>query len=343
MAVLSLSEVLAGAERGGYAVGAFNVSSLDQVIAVMEAACAERSPVIVQAIAGMSPYPDEGRWWRRLRSIVADYDDVPATVHLDHGRTVDDCRRAIDAGFSSVMIDASRHPGTDEPASFDDNVELTRAVVALAHPAGVSVEGELGTVGGAEAGIRGVLEEIVFADPDNAVEFVAATGVDALAVAVGTSHGSVKFTNEAGGQRLRIGLIEQIKKRLPDTYLVLHGSSSVPAEAVSTINRHGGDVIPSYGIDLEQKRQGIASGIRKINQGTDSHLAWTAALRMFMATHPAVVEPSEQLRPAMAAFQAIVQQRMREFGSAGRVVTPAEWSLLPPEGAQGSPRGSRLQ
>lgn len=319
MGVLSLTEVLAGAEQGGYAVGAFNVSSLDQVVAVMEAAVAERSPVIVQAIAGMSPYADEDRWWRRLRSIVADY-DVSAVVHLDHGRTADDCRRAIDAGFSSVMIDASRHPDTDEPASFDDNIELTLTVVALARPAGVSVEGELGTIGGAEAGVRGVLEDIVFADPDNAAEFVAATGVDALAVAVGTSHGSVKFTDESGGQRLRIGLIEQIKSRLPDTFLVLHGSSSVPGDAVATINRYGGDVVPSYGIDLAQKREGIRSGIRKINQGTDSHLAWTAALREFLATHPAVVEPSEQLRPAMAGFQAMVQQRMREFGSSGQAI-----------------------
>lgn len=319
MGVRTLNQVLAGAEEGGYAVGAFNVSSLDQVIAVMEAANAERSPVIVQAIAGMSPYPDEDQWWRRLRQIVAHYDTIPAVVHLDHGRTLADCQRAIDAGFSSVMIDASRDPLTDEPATFNDNVALTRSVVAVAHAAGVSVEGELGTVGGAEAGIRGIQEEIVFADPDEAAEFVTLTGVDALAVAVGTSHGSVKFTDEAGGQRLRIGLIEQIKQKLPDTYLVLHGSSSVPADKVAVINQFGGQVTPSYGIDLAQKQEGIRSGIRKINQGTDSHLAWTAALRELLAMTPAVVEPSEQLRPAMGAFQDIVQQRMREFGSAGQV------------------------
>jgi len=318
MAVLSLRQVLAGAEAGRYAVGAFNVSSLDQVVAVMEAATIEKSPVIVQAIAGMSPYANEERWWRRLRALVAEYDTVPAVVHLDHGRTLDDCVRAIDCGFSSVMIDASRDPDTDEPADFESNVRLTRSVVSVAHSAGVSVEGELGTVGGAEAGIRGVLEDIVFADPDAALEFVEETGVDALAVAVGTSHGSVKFTDEAGGQRLRIGLIEQIKQKLPDTYLVLHGSSSVPPDFVATINSHGGAVVPSYGIDLEQKREGIRSGIRKINQGTDSHLAWTAALREFMETSPGVVEPGEQLRPAMGAFQSVVQRRMREFGSAGR-------------------------
>ncbi len=324
MSILPLTQVLAGAEDGCYAVGAFNVSSLDQVVAVMEAATAEQSPVIVQAIAGMSPYRDETQWWRQLRAIVADYGSVPAVVHLDHGRTVADCQRAIDAGFSSVMIDASRQADTDEPASFADNVELTRTVVALAHGAGVSVEGELGTIGGAEAGVLGVVEDIVFADPDAAGLFVAETGVDALAVAVGTSHGSVKFTDEAGGQRLRIELIEQIKRRLPDTFLVLHGSSSVPGDAVATINQYGGRVTPSYGIGLEQKQRGLRSGIRKINQGTDSHLAWTAALREFLATHPQVVEPGEQIRPAMRAFQSMVQQRMREFGSAGKAVTPAE-------------------
>jgi fructose-bisphosphate aldolase class II len=312
MGIRTLRQLLADAEDGGYAVGAFNVSSLEQAVAVMEAATAERSPVILQAISGMSPYSSEARWWRQLRAVVA------ACVHLDHGRTYDDCLRAIAAGFSSVMIDASRDPDTDEPAGYEANRALTMRVVEAAHAAGVSVEGELGTVGGAEAGVKGILEEIVFADPDTAERFVAETGVDALAVAVGTSHGSVKFTDAAGGQRLRIGLIEQIKRRLPDTYLVLHGSSSVPADAVETINAFGGTVTPSYGIGLKQKQEGITSGIRKINQGTDSHLAWSAALREFLATQPAVVEPSEQLRPAMAAFRDMVALRMREFGSAGR-------------------------
>lgn len=317
MTLLTLREALADAERGGYAVGAFNVSSLDQAIAVLDAAEAESSPVIVQSIAGMSAYDDESRWWKRLRRLVDDYAEVPVVLHLDHGRTYDDCARAIDHGFSSVMIDASRDPETDEPADFAANVALTQRVVALAHPAGVSVEGELGTIGGAEAGIEGVHEEIVFADPDLAVQFVAETSVDALAVAVGTSHGSVKFTDEAGGQRLRIGLIATINSALPDTFLVLHGSSSVPADAVATINANGGSVRPSYGISPEQKSEGIATGIRKINQGTDSHLAWTAALREFMQTNPAVVEPSELLVPANGAFQEMVALRMRQFGSAG--------------------------
>jgi fructose-bisphosphate aldolase class II len=316
--LITLADALADAERGGYAVGAFNVSSLDQAVAVLDAAEAARSPVIVQAIAGMSAYDDESRWWRRLRRLVDDYPSVAAVLHLDHGRSYEDCARAVDHGFSSVMIDASRDAVTDEPSSFDANVELTRRVVALAHPAGVSVEGELGTIGGAEAGVSGVAEEIVFADPDAAARFVELTSVDALAVAVGTSHGSVKFTDADGGQRLRIPLIAEIKQRLPETFLVLHGSSSVPADAVAVINANGGRVQPSYGISPDQKAQGIENGIRKINQGTDSHLAWTAALRQQLAAHPEVVEPSALLAPANDAFRAMVSRRMAEFGSAGR-------------------------
>ncbi len=320
MSIQTLAETLASARAGGYAVGAFNVSSLDQAVAALEAARAERSPVIVQAIAGMHPYPDEGWWWDRLRELVASYDEVTTTLHLDHGQTADDCVRAIEHGFSSVMIDASRDPETGEPASFEDNVRLTTVVVERAHRSGVSVEGELGTIGGAEAGMRGEVEEIVFADPDQAEEFVRATRVDALAVAVGTSHGSVKFIDPDTILRLRIGLVEEIAARLPDTYLVLHGSSSIPADAVATINRFGGAVTPSYGIDTAQKQAAIAAGVRKVNQGTDSHLAWTAALRQRLSTAPAEVEPSLAVGAAMAAMTDIVRRRMREFGSSGRDV-----------------------
>jgi fructose-bisphosphate aldolase class II len=318
MPLQTLAVTLAAAERGGYAVGAFNVSDINQVVAVLDAARAERSPVIVQAIAGMSAYADESWCWQILRTVVDSYTDVTATLHLDHGRTLEDCVRAMDHGFTSVMIDASRSTNDDEPNDFESNVTITRSVVDVAHPRGISVDGELGTIGGAEAGITGVLEEIVYADPAQAEEFVARTGVDALAVAVGTSHGSVKFTDESGGQRLRINLITNIKQRLPQTALVLHGSSSIPVEAVNTINAQGGSVIPSYGIDAEQKQAGIAQGICKINQGTDSHLAWTAALRTALSEHPSEVEPSSAVAAGMAAMTKIVRQRMREFGSAGQ-------------------------
>ena len=225
MPLQTLATTLAAAERG-YAVGAFNVSDLNQAIAVLDAARAERSPVIVQTIAGASAYSDESWWWhttdrpRELRR--RDRDSA-----LDHGRTLEDCIRAIDHGFTSVMIDASRSTEDDEPNDFESNVAVTRSVVDVAHARGVSVEGELGTIGGAEAGMTGVIEEIVCRS-SQAEEFVVRTGVDALAVAVGTSHGSVKFTDQSGGQRLRISLIAEIKNRLPDTALVLHGSSLHP-------------------------------------------------------------------------------------------------------------------
>jgi fructose-bisphosphate aldolase, class II len=318
MPLQTLATTLAAAERGGYAVGAFNVSDLNQSIAVLDAARAERSPVIVQAITGTSAYSDENWWWRMLRTVVESYPDVTATLHLDHGRTLQDCVRAMDHGFTSVMIDASRSAEDDEPNDFESNVTITKSVVEVAHARGVSVEGELGTIGGAEAGITGVLEEIIYADPAQAEEFVARTGVDALAVAVGTSHGSVKFTDETGGQRLRINLIAEIKNRLPQTALVLHGSSSIPVNAVEAINQWGGSVTPSYGIDAAQKQAGIAQGIRKINQGTDSHLAWTAALRTELSERPSEVEPSSAIAAAMASMSGIVRERMREFGSAGQ-------------------------
>jgi fructose-bisphosphate aldolase, class II len=318
MALQTLAQALVDAERGGYAVGAFNVSDINQAVAVLDAARAEESPVIVQTIADSSAYEDESWWWHTLRSVVESYPDVRATLHLDHGRTLDDCVRAMDHGFTSVMIDASRSTDDDEPNDLDTNIALTAAVVDVAKSRGVSVEGELGTIGGAEAGVAGLVEEIVYADPARAEEFVARTGVDALAVAVGTSHGSVKFTDAAGGQRLRIELIAEIKKRIPETALVLHGSSSIPADAVETINRHGGQVVPSYGIDTPQKQAAIAHGIRKINQGTDSHLVWTAALRAVLSEHPAEVEPTAAIIAARAAMTGIVRQRMREFGSAGR-------------------------
>jgi fructose-bisphosphate aldolase, class II len=318
MPLQTLAITLAAAEQGSYAVGAFNVSDLNQAVAVLDAARAERSPVIVQAIAGMSAYADESWWWHTLRTVVESYPDVSATLHLDHGRTLQDCVRAMDHGFTSVMIDASRSAEDDEPNDFESNVTITKSVVDVAHPRAVSVEGELGTIGGAEAGITGVLEEIIYADPSQAEEFVARTGVDALAVAVGTSHGSVKFTDETGGQRLRINLIAEIKNRLPQTALVLHGSSSIPVDAVEAINKQGGLVTPSYGIDAAQKQAGIAHGIRKINQGTDSHLAWTAALRTELSERPAEVEPSSAIAAAMAGMNGIIRERMREFGSAGQ-------------------------
>lgn len=321
MSTKSLSEILLLAETGNYGVGAFNVSDLNQAVTVMEAAAEERSPVILQTIAGMHPYRDEHHWWKLLRALVDSYSDVVVALHLDHGRSISDCQRAIDTGFTSVMIDASRRLEDDAPASFEENISLTKAVVDIADKFGVSVEGELGTVGRAEqVGTNGSddAEALVFASPEAAERFVAETGVDALAIAVGTSHGSVKFTTAQGAQRLRLDLIAQIKARLPRTYLVLHGSSSVPRELVDQINNFGGKLTPSFGVSPEQKRAAIAHGIRKINQGTDSHLAWTAAERRFRTLRPEVVDPGLLLKAGMSGMSEMIRQRMREFGSSGK-------------------------
>ncbi|MDR1189490.1 MAG: ketose-bisphosphate aldolase [Bifidobacteriaceae bacterium] len=323
MSLTTLTKVLRAAEQGGYAVGAFNVSDLNQAIAVLDAASALSSPVIVQVLARVGAYRDEGRWWDALRRMIEAYPEVTAVLHLDHGQTYSDCLRAVEHGFTSVMIDASRDVH-GAPNDFSSNVHLTGQVCGYAHAHAVDVEGELGTVGGAEGAWRRNEADMVYANPDQAEEFARRTGVDALAVAVGTSHGAVKFTSPEAGQRLRLEVIRQIKSRLPDTFLVLHGSSSIPAHAIAAINRAGGQVEPSFGIDAEQKRLAIEGGIRKINQGTDSHLVWTAALRTYLSLHPSEVEPSGPVGAAMEAMTRIVGDRMAEFGSAGQARRPQD-------------------
>ena len=313
----NLQDLLADAERGGYAVGAFNVTDLNQATAVLDAAQSEHSPAIVQVIAGMHPYANEEWWWRRLRELIESYPQVPVCLHLDHGPSYSDCMRALACGFTGIMIDGSRDE-TGQPASAEYNRAITSEVVKACHAAGVGVEGELGTIGGAEDGVAGSFADIQYTDPAEAAGFVAATGVDALAVAVGTTHGTVKFTGDHGRQTLRLELIDQIKQLVGGTFLVLHGSSSIPAEAVAIINEHGGAVTPSYGLDAEQKRSGIAHGIRKINQGNDSHLWWTAAARRYLDEHQAEVNPAGELAAGMRAMSAIIAERMREFGSSGK-------------------------
>lgn len=311
MPLRPLAEVLAAADAAGHAVGAFNVSDLLQAEAVLEAASRSGSPVIVQTLAGVSPHGDEELYWSLLRRTVDAYPDLDVVLHLDHGPDVATCRRAVDAGFSSVMIDASLRPDRRTPASFDENVATTAQVVAYAHAAGVSVEGELGTIGGGEGGDHAA--EIVLADPDQAVEFVSRTGVDALAVAVGTSHGAYKFTVRPTGNVLRQDLITEIHRRLPDTYLVLHGSSSLPDELRARVNGAGGILPESWGISDAEKVDAVRNGIRKINQGMDSHLAFAAAQREAMAARPGVVDPADALRAGRAAMADIVDERIRLF------------------------------
>lgn len=313
-----MRDLLEAAEAGRYGVGAFNVSTLDQAYAVVAAANEQRSPVIVQAIAGTHGYASDVEFWGMLRPLVEAECRVPVALHLDHGQTFDDCAAAIGAGFTSVMRDASRHPVTGEPLGFEENVSETLRVVEIAHSAGVTVEGEIGTVGGGgELGQDFGAFDYFISNADDASLFVAETGVDALALAVGTSHGSVKFP--PGRQpELAYDLIREVHSRIPATALVLHGSSSAFAEDVARINAAGGVVRPSSGITPEAKQEAIACGIRKVNQGTDSHLAFTASAREHLRDHPGDVDPVFYLRDGIAGMSHRVALAMQTFGSAGR-------------------------
>lgn len=316
MAVLTLREVLDKARAGDYGVGAFNVTDTVQAEAVLEAARLTESPVILQTIHGSSPFASEDLFWRLLNEIVADFNDVPVVLHLDHGPEVDICKRAVDSGFSSVMIDGSINPNNGEPNSLSKNIELTAAAAEYARAHGVSVEGELGTIGGSEDGE--IHSEIILADPEEAEEFVQATGVDALAVAIGTSHGAYKFNQPPVGSVLQLGLISEIATKVPNTHLVLHGSSSLPAELREKINKYGGSMEPSWGVDDSEKQEAIKRGVTKINQGMDSHMAFIAELRRELASDGVTADPASAIRAGRIAMRDIIAKRMHVFGQAGK-------------------------
>jgi fructose-bisphosphate aldolase class II len=250
-----------------------------------------------------------------MQAAVELYPEIPVALHLDHGNEPATCISAIDLGFSSVMMDGSLEGDGKTPASFEYNVAVTTEVVEYAHARGVTVEGELGTLGGVEDGHGS--GEVHLTDPAEAVEFVAATGIDALAVAIGTSHGAYKFAKEPDGEVLKMDVIEEIHRRLPETHLVMHGSSSVPRELVDEINRYGGTLKPSWGVPVKEIQQGIRHGVRKINVDTDSRLAVTGAIRKVFAEEPEKFDPRDYLKPARAAMQVLIAQRMRDFGQAG--------------------------
>ncbi|MBN9632090.1 MAG: ketose-bisphosphate aldolase [Actinobacteria bacterium] len=317
MSLITLREILDAAGDGSYGVGAFNVTDLVQAEAVLEAAVETDSPVIVQTIAGSSAHGSDEPFWEALVNLIKRYPQVPVTLHLDHGASYEDCVRAIQAGFTSVMIDGSLLPDRVSHASFDENVAVTRTVVEYAHARGVSVEGELGTIGGSEDG-GATVKEIVLADPDDAADFVEQTGVDALAVAIGTSHGAYKFTSPPDGTVLHMDLIAEIASRVPGTHLVMHGSSSLPADLRAEINRFGGALPESWGVPEDEKARSTQLGIRKINQGMDSHMAYSAAARKSLAEDGITVDPAPFQRAAREAMQAIVADRMQVFGQAGQ-------------------------
>jgi fructose-bisphosphate aldolase class II len=309
------------AAENDYGIAALNVNDMEQIQAIMEAARETESPVIVQASRGARQYTNDA-FLRHLMLAAAElYPELPIAMHQDHGNSPATCFSAIRQNFTSVMMDGSLEADGKTPASFEYNADVTKQVVEVAHMLGVSVEGELGCLGGIEDGHgAGLSDEEVkqhLTNPDQAVEFVEATGVDALAVAIGTSHGAYKFTRKPTGDVLSMETIEQIHKKLPNTHLVMHGSSSVPQELQDIINQYGGALKQTYGVPVEEIQRGIKHGVRKINVDTDNRLAMTGAIRKVFSESPEQFDPRKYLGPARAAMKEVCKQRMLAFGQAG--------------------------
>jgi fructose-bisphosphate aldolase class II len=327
MALVSLRQLLDHAAEHGYGVPAFNVNNLEQVLAIMEAAQARQAPVILQASAGARKYAGEPFLRHLVLAALEAYPDIPLVLHQDHGASPAVCVQAIRSGFSSVMMDGSLQEDAKTPASFDYNVQVTQEVCRIAHAVGVSVEGELGCLGSLETGQAGeedgsgaegqLSHDQLLTDPDEARRFVAATGVDALAIAIGTSHGAYKFSRPPTGDILDIERIAAIHAAVPGTHLVMHGSSSVPQEWLAIIRQHGGELPETYGVPVEEIQRGIASGVRKVNIDTDIRLAMTGAMRQVFAEQPAEFDPRKALAAAKKAARAICEQRFEAFGCEG--------------------------
>jgi fructose-bisphosphate aldolase class II len=316
-----MRQLLDHAAENGYGLAAFNVNNMEQIQAIMMAAEETDSPVIVQASRGARKYTNDA-YLRHLMLAAAElYPKIPMAMHQDHGNSFETCMSAIAQGFTSVMMDGSLSEDGKTPNDFEANVAVTRKVVEAAHAIGVSVEGELGTLGGIEDGHgAGLSQEEALAhltDPDQAGEFCERTGVDALAVAIGTSHGAYKFTRKPTGDVLRMDVIEAIHERMPDTHMVMHGSSAVPEELVAIINEHGGDMQQAYGVPIEEVQRGIEHGVRKVNVDTDNRLAITGAIRRVFAEKPGEFDPRKYLGPAREAMAAECKKRMVAFGQAG--------------------------
>ncbi len=321
MPLVPMRVLLDHAAENDYGIAALNVNNMEQIQAIMAAAEETNSPVIIQASRGARSYSQDN-YLRHLMLAAAElHPRIPVAMHLDHGNSPATCFSAIQQGFTSVMMDGSLMPDGKTPSSFEYNVETTKNVVDVAHSVGVTVEGEIGCLGGIEDGHgAGLSEEEAQAhltDPDQAVAFVEATGLDALAVAIGTSHGAYKFKKKPTGEVLKISLIEEIHRRLPNTHLVMHGSSSVPQELQDIINQYGGALKPTYGVPVEEIQRGIKSGVRKINVDTDNRLAITGAIRKVFAEKPEEFDPRKYLAPARDAMKEVCKARMIAFGQAG--------------------------
>jgi fructose-bisphosphate aldolase class II len=340
MALISLRQLLDHAAEHGYGVPAFNVNNLEQMRAIMLAADQTESPVIVQASAGARKYAGAPFLRHLIQAAVEEWPHIPVCVHQDHGTSPAVCQRSIQLGFTSVMMDGSLEEDGKTPSSYDYNVDVTRRTVEMAHACGVSVEGELGCLGSLETGqageedgvgAEGVLShEQMLTDPEEAADFVAKTQVDTLAIACGTSHGAYKFSRPPTGDILAIDRIKAIHQRIPDTHLVMHGSSSVPQDWLAIINQHGGEIPETYGVPVEQICEGIKHGVRKINIDTDLRLASTGAVRRFLAENPAAFDPRAYLKETITAMRDIAVARYEAFGTAGHAsqISPVSLDIM---------------
>ncbi len=327
MALISLRQLLDHAAEHGYGVPAFNVNNMEQMRAIMEAADETDSPVIVQASAGARKYAGAPFLRHLILAAIEEFPHIPVVMHQDHGASPAVCQRSIQLGFSSVMMDGSLREDMKTPASYDYNVDVTKRVVELAHACGVSVEGELGCLGSLETGMAGeedgsgaegkLSHDQLLTDPEQAADFVKKTGVDALAIAIGTSHGAYKFTRPPTGDILAIERIKEIHARIPDTHLVMHGSSSVPQDWLKIINENGGDMGETYGVPVEEIQEGIKHGVRKVNIDTDLRMASTGAVRKFLAENKKEFDPRKWLIASTKAMRDICKARYDSFGTSG--------------------------
>ena len=327
MALVSMRQLLDHAAENNYGVPAFNVNNLEQMRAVMEGADETNSPVIIQASAGARKYAGANFLRHLILAAIEEFPHIPVVMHQDHGASPDVCQQSIQLGFSSVMMDGSLMADQKTPASYEYNLDVTRRTVEMAHACGVTVEGELGCLGSLEtgeageedgSGAEGTLSmEQLLTDPEQAVDFIKQTGCDALAIAIGTSHGAYKFSRPPTGDILDIDRIKEIHTRLPNTHLVMHGSSSVPQEWLQVINEHGGDIPETYGVPVAEIQEGIKHGVRKVNIDTDLRLASTGAIRRFMTEKKSEFDPRKYFAESQAAMKQIIMARYEAFGTAG--------------------------
>ena len=328
MALVSLRQLLDHAAENSYGLPAFNVNNMEQVQAIMQAADATQSPVILQASAGARKYAGEAFLRHLVLAAVESYPHIPIVMHQDHGQSPAVCIQAMRSGFSSVMMDGSLLEDGKTPSNYEYNTQVTRQVVEFAHAIGVSVEGELGVLGSLETGLAGeedgsgaagqLSRAQLLTGVEEAADFVQKTGVDALAIAIGTSHGAYKFTRPPTGQTLAISRIKEIHARIPNTHLVMHGSSSVPQEWLHIINQFGGNMGETYGVPVDEIVEGIKHGVRKVNIDTDLRMASTGALRRFFAEQPKEFDPRKFFKTATNAMSDICKARYEAFGSAGQ-------------------------